>query len=58
MDIPVSSIVIYKFAKITKNEHKKVKDKHKDYHDSLMYFGSIKKIYLDRMLNKNKKKGE
>lgn len=41
-----------------KNKPQKVKDKHKDYHNSLMYFGSIKQIYLDRMLNKNKKKGE
>lgn len=41
-----------------KKKPKKIKDKHKDYHDSLMYFGSIKQIYLDRMLNKNKEKGE
>jgi hypothetical protein len=41
-----------------KTKPEKVKDKHKDYHDSLMYFGSIKQIYLDRMLNKNKEKGE
>lgn len=41
-----------------KKKPEKIKDKHKDYHDSLMYFGSIKQIYLDRMLNKNKEKGE
>ena len=40
-----------------KEKEKKIVDKHKDYHDSLMYFGSIKQIYLDKML-KNNKKGE
>lgn len=41
-----------------KNQKQEENNKHKDYYNSLMYFGSIKQIYLDKMLNKNKEKGE
>ena len=40
------------------SKHKNENSKQKDYYNSLMYFGSIKQIYLDKMLNKNKEKGE
>lgn len=41
-----------------KNKNKNENSKQKNYYNSLMYFGSIKQIYLDKMLNKNKEKGE
>ena len=49
--------ISFERGKVVEKLHQ-IKDKHKDYHDSLMYFGSIKQIYLSRMLNKNKEKGE
>ena len=37
-------------------KNKTTKDnKYNNYQNSLIYFGSLKKVYMDRLLNKNKK---
>lgn len=36
-------------------ENKNVDKKYENYQNSLIYFGSLKKVYMDRLLNKNKK---
>ena len=35
-----------------KNENNKVDKKYQNYQNSLIYFGSIKKVYRDKLLNK------
>ena len=42
------------YSEIQKEKKEKVDNKYKNYQNSLIYFGSIKKVYEDRLL-KNKK---
>ena len=43
------------YTELEKEEKNKKIDKYENYQNSLIYFGSLKKVYTERLLNKNKK---
>ena len=43
------------YSELNKEKQNKKEDKYENYQNSLIYFGSIKKVYMDRLLDKSKK---